>query len=866
MTPEIPRSPRSTVDPEAALGGRIARTVVRARLVGAVEAGWRLLLPILWVGGLWVAVSWLGIWAAVPAIVRLGLLAGFAVLLGLAVATAWRGRHTVAAAFDRGAAIRRIEGVSGLSGHELAGLDDRLAVAEDPATAALWAAHRRRLAARIGRLATGLPHPDLGRRDRWALRPILGLLLFVGWFAADGEKVARLGEAFRGPVAPSSEDRLDAWVDPPAYTGRPPLVLIAEGRPTGAVAAEGAVEVPQGSRLVVRAAGGRTDRAAEPVEVTLLGPDGRPLARALPPASEPAKAAPDDGGGRRQETAGAPVERTAILDRDAEVRLDRGGARLAAWRITVTPDLPPTIRLLGSPEPQMSGALKILHETADDWGVASAEARFEPASKEAPAEARALYAPPSFPLALPLGRSHVGKSRTLRDVTAHPFAGAAMRMTLVARDEAGQEGRSETVDVVLPERPFRKPLARALIELRRRLALDAAAVSTVVSALDALMLAPDRFATTPAVQLGLRFVLRRAAAARGDDDLREVVDLLWVAATSIEDGDLASQEKALRDAQEALRKALEEGASPQEIERLTQELRKAMDSWLAAMAEQARRNPQSRADRGGPQRTITDRDIQRMLDRIESLAKTGSREAAEQLLQELREMMENLQSGSPSQSAEGQAAGEALEKLGEMIRRQQKLMDDTHRSMRGEEGSDPGGETGGKGMGKLGEGQNALREMLKRFSDDMRGAGRPTPGGRSGSGAPGGSDDGAKEFDEADGAMGEAGEALGDGAGEDALEAQTRALDALRRGARKLADRMMPGGGSGRTGEREGGEDPLGRPRRAHGPSDGDRVKVPEEIDVERARRILEDIRRRLAEPTRPRFERDYLDRLQKVD
>jgi anti-anti-sigma regulatory factor len=40
--------------------------------------------------------------------------------------------------------------------------------------------------------------------------------------------------------------------------------------------------------------------------------------------------------------------------------------------------------------------------------------------------------------------------------------------------------------------------------------------------------------------------------------------------------------------------------------------------------------------------------------------------------------------------------------------------------------------------------------------------------------------------------------------------------------------------------------------------------KVPGEIDVQRARRILEELRRRLADPSRPQIELDYLERLLK--
>ena len=39
-------------------------------------------------------------------------------------------------------------------------------------------------------------------------------------------------------------------------------------------------------------------------------------------------------------------------------------------------------------------------------------------------------------------------------------------------------------------------------------------------------------------------------------------------------------------------------------------------------------------------------------------------------------------------------------------------------------------------------------------------------------------------------------------------------------------------------------------------------VKVPGEIDVQRARRILEELRRRFGEPLRPQLELEYIERL----
>jgi hypothetical protein len=121
--------------------------------------------------------------------------------------------------------------------------------------------------------------------------------------------------------------------------------------------------------------------------------------------------------------------------------------------------------------------------------------------------------------------------------------------------------------------------------------------------------------------------------------------------------------------------------------------------------------------------------------------------------------------------------------------------------------------------------------------------------------------------------MGDAEGALGEGDAGNAVDAQGRALEALRKGAQGMAQSMQqqmgqgPGEGPGqpgRQGQRRAQQetDPLGRPLRNQGYNDDVSVKVPGEIDVQRARRILEELRRRFADPGRPQIELDYLQRL----
>ena len=121
--------------------------------------------------------------------------------------------------------------------------------------------------------------------------------------------------------------------------------------------------------------------------------------------------------------------------------------------------------------------------------------------------------------------------------------------------------------------------------------------------------------------------------------------------------------------------------------------------------------------------------------------------------------------------------------------------------------------------------------------------------------------------------MGDAEGQLGQGNADGAVDAQGRALEALRRGAQSLAQQMQQGQGQGpgpgqpgRTGQARANNDtdPLGRPLRGRDYGDDVTVKVPGEIDVQRARRILEELRKRFADPLRPQLELDYIERLLK--
>ena len=73
----------------------------------------------------------------------------------------------------------------------------------------------------------------------------------------------RLAAAFdwNGVLAPSNI-RVDAWVNPPVYTGKPPIILSAANKEAAALPMSGPLPVPSGSTLIVRSSGGSLDVVA----------------------------------------------------------------------------------------------------------------------------------------------------------------------------------------------------------------------------------------------------------------------------------------------------------------------------------------------------------------------------------------------------------------------------------------------------------------------------------------------------------------------------------------------------------------------------------------------------------------------------
>ena len=839
-----PKDPDGAPDPAA----RLERLARRANWTLVWEQVWPPLAWALSVVALFLAASWFGLWFVASRPLHFGLLALFALALLAAlfplVKLRWPSRADALARLDRDAMIAH---------RPASGFEDELANgAGDETTSALWALHRARLARQVDNLSLAPPAPRMAWRDPRALRFGALLLAFVAGLAAGPERYARVAAAFdgRGGGAGAAPPRVDAWIDPPAYTNKPPLLLKVAGqeKPESLVA-------PEDSVIIVR-----SDSKA--IEAHVEG--------ALTPETSPPPAA----GGTPQKQDNAPLEQKFVLKGDGKLTLTDGGSLLASFSISSSALGKPKVTLLDPPQANVAGSMTLHYSLADAYGIASAEAKFAQPGAAGAAPVHTLAEPPSLPLSLPNAAGGVGEARTTGDLSKHPWAGADVVMTLRATDVAGKVGESAPFAMKLPQRNFTNPLAKALVEERRDLILDPDRNRPrIAKVVDALMIAPDVFETPAGIYLGLRTAKTLLQGAQNDKDLIEVADLFWAMALQLEDGDASQTLKDLRAAEKQLREALQRGASDEEIKVLTKQLRELAERYLSELAQQDKS--------ASPEDTPMDaQDLEAMLDRMEETARDGARDEAQAMLDQLQDMFENLKGAHSAQADPAQRElNNQLNELQKLLRDQQALRDETFRRDRRErsrrEAPDAGApdeDAQGKDAAPLDKRQGDLRDRLtelqrrlkamglegKGFDDaqgdmseaegDLKGGGQPSPG------------NGEAEA-EGEGGKGKGGKGLGD-----AVDAQGRALQALREGAQGLQQQLQ-GNGKGGTktvgrGEGRGqGRDPLGRGQGGpRGASEGLLNEGPEA--AERARKVLQELRRRLADPNRPSDERDYLERL----
>jgi uncharacterized protein (TIGR02302 family) len=782
---------------------------------------------------------------ALPLYPRLGLLAVLVALIAWTVLPLFNLKR-----IKRLQALRKLEDASQVDHRGISSAHDELATEiMDPRAESLWTEHKQRQLAKLENIKLAPPQSRWRQFDPYALRVPVALGLVAALLLGQGSFTQNLRDAVRiTPAVPSIPLNLDAWLKPPAYTGRPPLLLTSPVMKEKLASGSG-VEVPEKSIFSLRVSG------ADDPKIRMVGTDGQTLADIE----------------IKSEIKNGTLTAEATMERPASIIITDGNKELANWQIALLPDAPPTVALTDKPANDSKGNLTLKWQAKDDYGVRKVTGEVELADEQDggtgfESNGIFLFDPPELKFALRRGNSKDETGSSRFDLAKHPWAGFNVTLNMTAIDAAEQEGKLEPKTFKMPERVFSRALPRALIEQRKQLVLYPERAGHVGKLIDTLNLYPVGLFEGRAPSLMMGAIASRLRNASGYADIHFAMDQMWDLAVKLEEGSLSDLRAELKALKEELEKALREGAPQERIAELMDKLRGAMDKYLDAMREESERRaaegkqpPQQQGD----QKSISREDLEKMLKDMEEMSKGGNNDMAQQMLEELDKLLQNLEPGGQQQAGEGEGnMDDMMQGLGDMMKKQKRLMDETQRMPgQGEEpgqqgeGQQPDQQGQGEGKGQQqgqGKGLSDRQQQLKKQLEGLRGQGGQN-----------------KSLEDAERAMGEAGESLERGDKEGALQKQGEAMDNLRKGAQELAEQMREQGQGrqnreARDGEGQGGnDDPLGRPRATRNPDSGpDEDMVPTERAQQRAREILETLRSKANERDLSDQEKAYIDRL----
>jgi uncharacterized protein (TIGR02302 family) len=683
-----------------------------------------------------------------------------------------------------------------------------------PQTQALWSAHKTRMATQAAQARVIWPNIRLSADDPFALRLLALTALIMGILFGNlpsnigNTKVSR-GVA-QGPA-------WEGWIDPPQHTGKPTLYLSD---------LSASFSAPQNSKVTIRFYDtGDTMRMRQTVSDTVLD--------------------------------AAALTQDFNLEQNGMIEID--GPTVQVWDVALLPDTAPLAELVGDMTRAPTGEFRQSFRVSDDFGVTRAQLKIE-------LDAQAIvprygFTVPSEPrdaviisIPLPRGTERTDvKGMVAENLSHHAYSGLPVRVSLRAWDAVGHESAIAQSTAILPGRKFFDPLAAALIDVRRELLwnrINAVRSAQVIRAVS--------YAQNGAQDENYKLFLRIRAVAEmietggtqmSEQTWNQVAQSLWDIAVELEDGDLSEALERLRRAQERLLQAMRDGATPEEIAKLMQDLRDATQAYIKQLAEQQEQSEGAEGQDGEALEMSGDQ-LQELMDRIQELMEQGRMAEAQQLMDFLNELLQNMQvTQGPGQG------GEAIQELQDLSREQQDLNDETFSDLQRQF-------DGGEGdSSEQGEGPSAMAERQRALRDELRNQKQNLPNAADGSGEGAG-----EELDDAEQSMAEAEKALREGDFAGALENQAQAMEALREGLRKLAQSDDDSGAeSAESQSQQGGpngSDPLGRNAEGASPDAGDGSQETEDEAYDRARDLLDEIRRRSAERERGDEERDYLKRL----
>ncbi|OUI88623.1 hypothetical protein HK11_05660 [Acetobacter sp. DmW_043] len=607
------------------LNAKLVAVRKRAAQILQTEAYWRAFLPTLGLVALYILAALLRLPHYLPDSVRLILLAGWAILCGRRLYTDLKRIPPI----SPHAADHRIEEVSGLKNRPLTTLTDKPAGLQDVHTTALWHAHKARTLSEIVTLKAGFPrlwpHTFFSRFATLGLIAALSGVFVLAGYSAPGRILAAFVPDWDDPDTPMPH--VEAWITPPSYTSAMPVFL-------GSAASN--PSVPQNAKLTA----------------IVTGTDTAPVLRTGYNQIKNYKTTRLDSQSWKLE---------ASLERSGLIRLRGRGRTLRQWAVTIEPDGVPSAEWGPSPGAQKNDwRTRLPFQAAHAFGLDSLTAELQLAHPGRGTQ-RTLAVP------LPLsGHPKSVKGAVSPDLSEDPWAGETVTGRIVAHSVSGQSGASKPVTFRLGARVFHSPVARAVLDLRKRYALGQENREDTASDLAVLGDAPGPVQNHTGMLLNLADIVAILNNRHTDNETAQIsaVNLMWDLALDIEDRQKDKNEASaqasldVRAAQAAVAQQLEymnktgrgDKNAQQELKERMATLNNALARKMQALTEQAMRDHTIIPDMQNFSQA-NQNAFSGLMKQMQKDAMSGNPEEAMKRLQQMEDAAERMRNATPKDMA-----------------------------------------------------------------------------------------------------------------------------------------------------------------------------------------------------------------------
>ncbi|WP_417795147.1 DUF4175 domain-containing protein [Terasakiella pusilla] len=784
---------------------RLNRMIFIVRAVIYWETLWPRLWPFLIISSLFLAAILFNLFTLLSPVLHVLVLGAFCLACVGSLAYGVRG----VAYPDKTAALHKLERDSALSHQPLfALLDQPVGEQHDKLSQAIWIKHQDRMVTALKQVVVNFPRSRLYKRDPYSLRAGLILLLVLGAIEARFDYGSRFAQAFSLHQAPQFAQgwRVEAWINPPAYTGLGPAFLQADDQ---SAQASDAVSIVQHSQILIRLEGAQQ---SEDLRLAIGGFEEEMQAL-----------------GR-----GAFSLETTV-DQGDELRLLDGDQLLYRWPVHLVADLPPTIALDKSVKTGFRGHMTLGFEAKDDFGLKQVQLKIHPLKPDGRGD-----------LVLVQDESATEVKGSFRhNLSDHPWAGQTVVVTPIAIDSANQTNYGQALQMVLPERRFTHPIARELVKIRRSL-LESTPEDRLYAqiALDQILRTPETFADDVAVYLALRVASDRLHIDMATPETEAVRVILWETAVRLEEGASGSARNQLEFMSRQLQDLMGNAGDRAGMEALFEQMQKSLDEFLRQMSQSM---PDMEGFEGAANLTSANMigrdELMALLNKARDLMRAGDTQAAKAVMEQFQSILSRLAMQEPPDPEMMQAAKEMVEQLRALEEAQQDLLDRTFQRTRS---GDAQSLEATKQAIQQAEEQRQLHDQLQEQIKRLREMNVQTP----------------ETLKDAQAAMDRAATALERGLDDVAIQAQGQAVDQLRKGLQESAQSLAQQMGMQSLPRQLPGYDPLGR-RSNKGPiADETGRTVPDEVEMKRSREILKELYRRAGQKGRTEQELKYIDRL----